>query len=1309
MDKPGLPDPNQSRRALRKRHLLVVVPCEEHHSSPLSLCRSPSPEQHVRSSNPIDSTVCFDTSSSIRSVPNAGRRVAFRPAVGVYVNNSMPPTALIPSRIVPVNTDIPSSTTSAVEPITEIAKRNSNQLSLETPQKKPIVNWTRQGSMWPMTFGLACCAVEMMHMAAARYDQDRLGVVFRASPRQSDIMIVAGTLTNKMAPALRKVYDQMPEPRWVISMGSCANGGGYYHYSYSVVRGCDRIVPVDIYVPGCPPTAEALLYGMLQLQRKMRRNRKSVLWQGHLPSTFPAMATVLQLPTPDPGPALNEVSMGLGSPHVHTNAYSHRLTITELDLEGGRYPTLSSSKPNSPVSRSVPLPSPAVDAGMTGALQANLVDYPDMNPHSSAWVGDKLTEEPREEGEPSQAVAPATNQAAQSPRPENTLSSSLPPASASRPVEPYSLDEEPPPVARASAQSSDQYASMLVASPRHPSLPAAGIGAGSSAAAISPIVPLSAGPTYNPSTMQIPISPKPRAYAQHPTYITPPTTSNAIQPTFAPPQVPKEEVCVECAMRDQDMADVDVTGPGVWERESDVLYEELCRREAEEGTPGHASSETHSTRPKARGGRLTEENLRFWLSINPREPSSRQQTLDQYVRSQRTLLEADALARARAIRDCGRSAYELGSSAQPTDDTGGLRIKSPRVSSMPVAGPHARELTLLENGMIVEHVDVRREEKEERERKRKEEKREKRDMSRARKSSRSSRSAAADVLSVYSMPLQSPLPQTDSGFFSGIRGGDSRYSQSFSPRPSSVLTTAGERPQTLLRAYSQASFSDLQSVGSTSSPRRSRFFGFKNLSSGWRSHDSFAPSGSMVDMHVALEREQQYFQAHPSALDVSSNAPTLRMSQSWPRAEVVAESPNTPRAQPNKKKNGLKKIWKLVTGSSKSPPKEVTQSRSSERHEDDMPLAPPPPLSYLVDRESASARRHVSTPSLPSSISPNTLSPFAPSPPTAPSSLIPSPTSSRHPINDKENGSDGRKNSGNLETDQENRMPSGDLGLPTMDTPFTDADMRGRTTQSSSKTLSSLAGPPTPATSSFRPQSVMIRRDKSLPPLPGESSVEFPNHPMPDIRPQTMYDLLRTPPNPPLQGLLPPQAPFRAVDTRRQSFGGLASLPHPAVRSLPSKGSFVRGKLNVPPFLAEEKYAEFGASQPMLGQWSDPRVTPRTLQVPQKAKQRRSRFGLSSLFGKKSHDNEEKEPKEMETGVICGVVEPMDYSVYRSSASDPPEEPANGYSGTGSAHSSSAPRMSIASRKNLAELVEQDPEFVAYRYPSSDQRLEVLR
>ncbi|KAJ5113575.1 hypothetical protein N7456_002109 [Penicillium angulare] len=155
-------------------------------------------------------------------------------------------------------------------------KEGAMQYALTTLDQ--IANWARQSSLWPMTFGLACCAVEMMHLSTPRYDQDRLGIIFRASPRQSDVMIVAGTLTNKMAPALRQVYDQMPDPRWVVSMGSCANGGGYYHYSYSVVRGCDRIVPVDVYVPGCPPTSEALMYGIFQLQKKMRHTRITRMW-----------------------------------------------------------------------------------------------------------------------------------------------------------------------------------------------------------------------------------------------------------------------------------------------------------------------------------------------------------------------------------------------------------------------------------------------------------------------------------------------------------------------------------------------------------------------------------------------------------------------------------------------------------------------------------------------------------------------------------------------------------------------------------------------------------------------------------------------------------------------------------------------------------------------------------------------------------------------------------------------------------------------------------------------------------------------
>ena len=132
-----------------------------------------------------------------------------------------------------------------------------------TPDK--LVNWTKKSSMWPLTFGLACCAVEMMHATVSRYDFDRFGIVFRPTPRQADLIIVAGTLTNKMAPALRRLYEQHPDTKWVISMGSCANNGGYYSYSYSVVKGCNRVIPVDIFVAGCPPSAEALFFSILQL------------------------------------------------------------------------------------------------------------------------------------------------------------------------------------------------------------------------------------------------------------------------------------------------------------------------------------------------------------------------------------------------------------------------------------------------------------------------------------------------------------------------------------------------------------------------------------------------------------------------------------------------------------------------------------------------------------------------------------------------------------------------------------------------------------------------------------------------------------------------------------------------------------------------------------------------------------------------------------------------------------------------------------------------------------------------------------
>jgi NADH-quinone oxidoreductase subunit B len=137
-----------------------------------------------------------------------------------------------------------------------------------------LVNWSRASSMWPMTFGLACCAIEMMATGAARFDLDRLGIMFRASPRQADVIIIAGTVTKKMVPVIKTVYEQMPEPKYVIAMGACASSGGIFD-TYSTVQGVDEFLPVDVYIPGCPPRPEGLIYGLMKLQEKIRSERNT--------------------------------------------------------------------------------------------------------------------------------------------------------------------------------------------------------------------------------------------------------------------------------------------------------------------------------------------------------------------------------------------------------------------------------------------------------------------------------------------------------------------------------------------------------------------------------------------------------------------------------------------------------------------------------------------------------------------------------------------------------------------------------------------------------------------------------------------------------------------------------------------------------------------------------------------------------------------------------------------------------------------------------------------------------------------------
>ncbi|KAG8833984.1 hypothetical protein FRC17_009766 [Serendipita sp. 399] len=831
---------------------------------------------------------------------------------------------------------------------------------------------------------------------------------------------------------------------------------------------------------------------------------------------------------------------------------------------------------------------------------------------------------------------------------------------------------------------------------------------------------------------------------------------NAPRPQ-APPQA--EEVCIECMMRDRDMADVIVVGPGIWERESDAGLHELWAREDEEERAWrerHAAelaipgSKLRAPRRASKGHRLTEQNLKIWLTLNPKEADARVMTIKSYVKQQMALLIEEAEARARTQQDAQRidarmrdtysqhrqSTYETsGGSLAGEDPSSGARIQSPRLSMYDGAssGPkedhkHKRDMTLLDNGMILERVNIKREEKER-----------KREQKKARKLSQTTDTSTLS-------PAGYAPPMTPNG----VEGSD------FEPANGNMSATSLQvsRPKSAPLGVPLTKYTSHASMDG----RSPRFMGSKAWQAPWGSGVSVAPSGSMMDMHVALDQEQenqhqldqfgapQRMGRHHAQSSFSLPASPRKPSRPH-TADAVGRSrrAGSPDAKA-KKSGGIGKLWRMVRPK-KSESKHTT-SVPSYAQEDDLstPLPPPPMMPYLANQRQVPPPhvRQTSNPntqngylppvSHPRSISqPGNMSGGAISPTTAPSSSLPSPTSNRFPW--RESTGDDRRQSVIKDLNGELDQQGGGFQESNGFTPYTETNGTrlpmsagsasseyGRTLQPLSNNNQS-ARSPAPSTailssSAHSPRPVSSVH-KPLPPPPGENSTR-PAYISP--RPSTMMV--------PEEAFIPPGVPREeGYGNRRESFGGATvrndALPPGAAQALHTTRSIPAIAYND----RSQPYQEFGGPYENFGLAPYPNGT---LSDSGGKSKRRSRF--LPFLSKKEKDKDKLPfaPQQLNGdfasygGSQSGPLAPPPQFGHngrsRSSVSlATPEYVGNNMQGLsapsfgyteGGRPMSGYSTFTNGQRPNKAlidEIIPRDNDFLAYRYPSTEQPLDLSR